>query len=97
MAEVGADISAATPQHLESFLDEPWDLVVTLCDWARESCPVFPRASEHIHISFPDPVLADGSEPERMAAFRAVRDDIRARLIPELQRRDGEADGVRPS
>ena len=97
MAELGADISTATPQHLESFLDERWDLVVTVCDWARESCPVFPGASEQIHVSFPDPFLAGGSDEERMAAFRAVRDDIRTRLIPELRRRDGEADGARPS
>ncbi len=87
MEDVGIDISAARPTHVERYLAEPWDLVVTVCDSARESCPVFPRPVEQIHLSFPDPALADGSEDERLAAFRAVRDDIEARLLPVLRRR----------
>jgi arsenate reductase len=87
MAEVGIDITAARPKHWAPFLDEAWDLVVTVCDSARESCPLFPGAVEQIHVSFPDPILAEGSEGERLAAYRAVRDDIRARLLPEIARR----------
>ncbi len=87
MAEAGVDISGQSPKHWEPFLDRRWDLVVTVCDSARESCPLFPGAGEQIHVSFPDPILALGSDPERLAAYRAVRDDIRSRLIPELERR----------
>jgi arsenate reductase len=87
MAEAGVDISVARPQHWGPFLDRAWDLVVTVCDSARESCPLFPGAAEQIHVSFPDPVLAQGSEEERLAVYRTVRDDIRARLVPAIARR----------
>jgi arsenate reductase (thioredoxin) len=87
MAEVGIDVSGQRPKHWAPFLDQAWDLVVTVCDSARESCPLFPGAAEQIHVSFPDPILAEGSEEERLAAYRAVRDDIRARLLPEIARR----------
>ncbi len=86
MAEVGIDISGAQPTHVERYLTEPWDLVVTVCDSARENCPVFPRPVEQIHVSFPDPAVAEGSEEERLTVFRVVRDDIQARLLPLLQR-----------
>jgi arsenate reductase len=87
MGEVGVDISAARPKHWAQFLDQRWDLVVTVCDSARESCPLFPGAGEQIHVSFPDPVAAVGSEKERLVVYRAVRDDIRTRLLPEIARR----------
>ena len=88
MAEVGIDISGGRPEHVGVYLEEPWDLVVTVCDSAKETCPIFSRPVETIHLSFPDPAAAEGSEEERIAVFRAVRDDIRARLLPELLRRD---------
>ncbi|MGD1148519.1 MAG: arsenate reductase ArsC [Thermoanaerobaculaceae bacterium] len=87
MAEAGVDISTATPKHVGTLADQRWDLVVTVCDSAREACPVFPAAAEQIHVGFPDPIMALGSEEERLAAYRAVRDDICARLIPEIARR----------
>ncbi|HQT94053.1 MAG: hypothetical protein B7Z61_05925 [Acidobacteria bacterium 37-71-11] len=87
MGEVGIDISSAHPTHVERYLAEPWDLVVTVCDSARETCPVFPRPVEQIHVSFPDPALVQGSGDERLAAFRAIRDEIEARLLPVLRRR----------
>jgi arsenate reductase len=87
MAEIGIDISGSRPEHVEAYLDQPWDLVVTVCDSARESCPLFPRPVEQLHVSFPDPAEAAGSEEERLAVFRAVRDDIRARLLAEMERR----------
>jgi len=87
MAEVGIDIAANRPKLVDTLLDEPWDLVVTVCDSARESCPLFPRPVEQIHVSFCDPAGAAGSEAERLAVFRAVRDEIRARLLPEIERR----------
>ena len=87
MAEVGVDISSGVPTNVERVLDEHWDLVITVCDSAKEACPLFPRPVEQIHVSFPDPAEATGSEEERMTVFRAVRDDIRPRLIAELERR----------
>ena len=86
MAEVGVDISGGKPEHVSAYLDQHWDLVITVCDSAKESCPLFPRPVEQIHISFPDPAEAAGSEDERLAVYRAVRDDIRARLLAEMER-----------
>jgi arsenate reductase len=87
MAEAGVDISAATPKHVNTLADQPWDLVVTVCDSAREVCPVFLAVAEQIHMGFPDPIMELRGEEERLAAYRSVRDDIRARLIPEIARR----------
>jgi arsenate reductase len=87
MSEVGVDISRGEPEHVSVYLGEPWDLVVTVCDSAREACPVFPRSVPKIHVSFFDPALAEGSEEERMIVFRRVRDEIRDRLLPALRSR----------
>jgi arsenate reductase len=87
MTEAGIDISGGIPESVDRFLDMPWDLVITVCDSAKETCPVFPRPVETLHISFPDPAEATGTDEEIMAVFRAVRDDIRKRLVGELSRR----------
>lgn len=87
MADVGVDIAAHRPKSVDMLPDEPWDLVVTVCDSARETCPLFPLPVEQIHLSFRDPAGAAGSEAERIEVFRAVRDELRARLLPELERR----------
>ena len=86
MAEIGADISGQESKTLERYLKEPFDYVVTVCDSANESCPVFPGARERLHWSFPDPSKATGTEEERLGIFRAVRDEIRARIEGELLR-----------
>ncbi len=91
MAEVGIDISRQEPEPVERHLDRHWDLVITVCDAARESCPVFPGPVEQIHVSFPDPARATGTEEQRMVVFRKVRDAIRERLLPEVERRSGTA------
>ncbi len=88
MAEVGVDISHGRPDHVEAYVREPWDLVVTVCDSARETCPWFPRPVERLHVSFDDPALATGSEEERLTVFRRVRDEIRSGLLPVLEARD---------
>ncbi len=89
MREAGIDISAGAPKSVEGLLDERWDLVVTVCDSARQVCPVFPRPVETIHLPLADPAEAEGTEDERLAAFRGVREAIRERLLPELERRAG--------
>jgi arsenate reductase (thioredoxin) len=84
MREVGIDISEAAGHRAKS-LDEfagqpPMDLVVTVCDDAAEECPYFPGARRQEHWSFPDPSAVAGTEEERLAAFRSVRDAIARRI-----------------
>jgi arsenate reductase len=62
-------------------------MVITVCDSAKEECPYFPGGKEQLHISFPDPALATGTEEERLQVFRQVRDAIGQRLVPEVLRR----------
>jgi arsenate reductase len=69
------------PKDVDAVMNESIDLVVTVCDNARESCPVFPRAIPAIHMPFHDP------HGEPMESFVKVRDEIRAKLIPELRKR----------
>jgi arsenate reductase len=80
MSEEGIDISRHTSKTLDEFLDQPWDYVITVCDSANESCPMFPAAAKRLHWSFPDPASAAGSEEVRLATFRQVRDAIEARV-----------------
>lgn len=87
MAEAGVDLSAARPEPVAVYLDEPWDLVVTVCDAAQETCPAFPRPVEKLHVSFFDPAAATGTDDEKLPVFRRVRDEIRDRLLPELRAR----------
>ena len=84
MAEVGIDISTHESKTLDRFVDQPFDLVITVCDDAAEACPVFPEARERRHWSFPDPSKARGSDEERFAVFARVRDAIRERIEDEL-------------
>ena len=80
MSEESIDISRHTSKTLDEFLGQPWDYVITVCDSANESCPVFPAAAKRLHWSFPDPASAAGTEEKRLALFRQVRDAIRARV-----------------
>jgi len=84
MREIGIDLSGQTSKTLERYLDKPFDLVITVCDAAAESCPVFLGARRRLHWSFPDPSAVQGSEAERLAVFRNVRDAIRLRIASEL-------------
>ena len=67
------------PKTVETVMDEPIDLVVSVCDNAKESCPIFPRPVQRIHVAFHDP------HGEPLERFLAVRDDIRARLVPAVR------------
>jgi arsenate reductase len=84
MDEIGVDISGQESKTLDRYLEEPFDYVITVCDDANEACPFFPGATTRLHWSLPDPSAAKGSEEERLAVFRSVRDGIRARMQAEL-------------
>lgn len=80
MSELAIDISAQRSKHVDEFRGQRFDYVITVCDNARESCPVFFGASKQIHHNFDDPAAFLGSEIERLARFRRVRDELRAYL-----------------
>ena len=84
MDEIGVDISSQESKTLERYLHEPFDYVITVCDDANEACPFFPGAANRLHWSFEDPSRARGSEEERLAVFRSVRDRIKDRVQAEL-------------
>jgi arsenate reductase len=77
MAEVGIDISRRQPQPVQMFLERSFDYVITVCDDAREACPVFSGEVAHrMHMGFFDPARAEGTEEERLTVFRKIRDQI---------------------
>jgi arsenate reductase len=84
MAELGIDIAGQESKTLHHYLGEPFAEVITVCDAANESCPVFPGAVQRRHWSFEDPSKATGTEEEQLATYRRVRDAIRARIVGEL-------------
>lgn len=80
LAELGIDIAGHRSKTVDEFAGERFDTVLTVCDNAKESCPVYPGHGMRVHHNFPDPAAVQGSEEERLAAFRAVRDEIREYL-----------------
>ena len=77
MKEKGIDISLAQPKDVYLFLGETFDFIITVCDHARETCPVFAgRVKQRLHIGFDDPVMAYGTEEHILGEFRRVRDEI---------------------
>jgi arsenate reductase (thioredoxin) len=80
LAEVGLDIAGARSKSVTEFLGQPFDYVVTVCDRARESCPVFPGGAATLHWGFDDPAEAAGTEAERLAVFRRVLTEIAGRI-----------------
>ena len=84
MEEIGIDISGQESKTLERYLGEPFDHVVTVCDEANEACPYFPGAKNRLHWSLEDPSKTEGSEEERLAVFRRVRDELGERIEREL-------------
>lgn len=86
MAEAGVDISGQSSKHVDTFEDIQFDYVITLCDNAQQSCPVFPAKTSVLHVGFPDPpkLAANAqTEEEAMAHYRRVRDEIR-RFVEKL-------------
>jgi len=80
MREVGIDISVHRSKFVDEFAGKDFDYVITVCDNAKKSCPIFPAKTTRIHWSIEDPATAQGCEEERLAAFRRARDELRARL-----------------
>jgi arsenate reductase len=80
MREIGIDISMHRSKSVDEFLGQQFRYVITVCDNAKESCPVFPGRAERVHWSFEDPAAVEGSEEERKAAFRRIRDQIAERV-----------------
>lgn len=91
MSERGIDISKHRSKHLSEFLSQPFDDVITVCDTAAETCPVFPGRARRIHWSFSDPAAVIGSDEEKLSAFRQTREAIEKELrawlaqMPERQ------------
>ncbi len=85
MRELGIDISGHRSKGIDEFRDQAFDYVLTVCDNAKESCPIFPDTTVTIHRSFEDPAVLQGSESKRLALFRKVRDEMRSylRSFPE--------------
>ena len=77
MKEDGIDISKHTSNNINEYLDIDFDLVITVCDNAKEHCPYFPTKAKKLHYNFPDPAKAQGSKDEIMNEFRIVRDMIK--------------------
>jgi arsenate reductase (thioredoxin) len=80
MREIGIDISDQRSKTLDEFDGRHFDYVITVCDRANESCPIFPGDTQRIHWSFDDPSAATGTDDQRLRAFRNVREGIQQRL-----------------
>ncbi len=80
MREIGIDISGHRAKSVDEFTGQELDLVITVCDNANESCPVFPGRTQRVHWPFEDPAAVAGSEEQRIAVFRSIRDQIRRRI-----------------
>ena len=89
LAELGIDITGARPKHLEELLGRKFDFIITLCDNARDMCPVFPGQPVSEHWNLVDPAAAEGTREERLDAFRRARDEIIAKIDRFAESRAG--------
>lgn len=80
MGELGVDLSGHWSKSVDLYRDQTFDYVITVCDNAKESCPIFPGQTERIHWSFSDPAAVEGDEETRLASFREIREQIAARF-----------------
>jgi arsenate reductase len=90
MKEIGIDISANRSKSIDEFAGQAFDLLVTVCDSARDNCPVFRGAAVRLHWSLQDPAAVAGTEEERLAAFRRIRDELRERVRTFVRERAQE-------
>jgi len=89
MKELGIDISHCRSKSIDEFAGEKCDYVITLCSQANEACPVFFGGTQRLHMGFEDPAAVVGSEDQKLAAFRRVRDQIRDELVAFLAKQEG--------
>ena len=80
MAEIGVDIADNKSTHVDQYASDPFDLVVTVCDHAAQSCPTFPGAERTLHWPFDDPSHVEGTDAEKLSAFQNTRDQIAVRI-----------------
>jgi arsenate reductase len=81
MKEMGIDIGGGHPKSVDQFTSEPFDYVITVCDHAKETCPIFVGNVKHrLHIGFDDPAEAEGTEDDILSEFRRIRDEIKVRF-----------------
>lgn len=82
MDEIGIDISWHRTEHIDKYINMDFHYVITVCDHAKETCPIFfGKVKQHIHIGFDDPADANGTEEEKIKVYRRVRDEIRGAFI----------------
>lgn len=81
MSEIGIDISGYKSKHIDLFLNKQFDYVITVCDNAKESCPIFPGKATYIHWSLKDPAAIKGTKEEKLASFRKIRDEIQDKVL----------------
>jgi len=97
LAEAGIDASWARSKSVEEYLGQSFDYVITVCDQARQSCPVFPGVHESLHWGYEDPAAAEGTDEERMAVFRKVFTQMGERInqfVPLAVRHHSGADAA---
>lgn len=81
MNEIGIDLSANTPDHIDNYLHTSFDYVITVCDGAKESCPAFTGNVKHrLHIGFEDPAVYKGPDDMVLPVYRRIRDEIREKM-----------------
>src|SRR5258706_3106469 len=93
MREVGVDIYPHESKSLDMFSGRQFDYVITVCDRAREACPAFPGAAKQLHWSFDDPARAEGSDEQKTAMFRRVREEIKRSIQLFLTSENEQPDG----
>lgn len=91
MAEIGIDISGQRSKSVDEFAGQEFRYVITVCDNAKETCPVFPGRAERMHWSFEDPAAVEGNREAREAAFRRIRDEIAKRVEGFVAELGGQA------
>jgi arsenate reductase len=90
MREKGIDISHHRSKNVAEYLEQPFSYIITVCDNAKEQCPIFPGPSIRLHWSLPDPADAEGTYEAKLEVFRSVRDDIESRIRSFLAGSDAE-------
>ena len=94
MTEIGIDLSTHTSKHMNEFLNQPVETVITVCGNADQACPIFPGQVNRHHWPFDDPAHATGTDEEKLVVFRRVRDEIRAVFEAYAAGRKDQAKGA---